>query len=210
MTKIQYLPLLAIFLFSTAFGQNSKKFLPNKYGDICPLWNSFSVGSARYIEFKNSPNTLPNIIPEKDRRSCSNFGASDFNGEVTTIDNCKGNIVVIGFWGTECNPSTKMLEEFRNAQDQVKASQLKVIFWPVHFEIWPVVNSFTIKNKNHLGDLKVKKIGVGNNGLSNLVDTLDGLPTIFIVDKHGRISTTWSGFREQLLFNQLNKLIHEN
>lgn len=176
----------------------------------CPRVNDSSAGAHR----------PPGVRPLKDaagdefvakgaRRKVAAFGVTDLNGQVKTLADVKGRIVVIGFWSTRCEPSMKMLQEFRNFQQQVPQLRLNLLLWPVHFEPWPEVMSFLRSKKNHFDGVEVVRLGLGEHGLSNLVNELDALPTVFLIDKEGGLAAMWSGYQENLLLARVNRLLAE-
>jgi thiol-disulfide isomerase/thioredoxin len=205
-----FLMILGCLYFQNSLAQDVRKFHPLGNLDLCPYFDSTVAGSAVGIEMKISrPHLFDSKISANERKLCSEFGTYAQNGKLETIADHSGSIVVIGFWSTRCPASFKMLEDLKNQKLQVVDKHLNIIFWPVHFQNWAETSAFTSRNSKLLEGLEFKKVGIGKNGLSNLIDTLEGLPTIFIIDKNGRIVSTWAGYHPGLLTNQLNLLIKE-
>jgi hypothetical protein len=149
------------------------------------------------------------IVAKGIRKSASAFGVLDQDGRLQTVGELKGNIIAIGFWSTRCEPSMKMLQEFRNFQKQALKSGMKLVLWPVHFEPWPEVMSFLREKNQFFEGVQVKRLGLGEHGLSQLVDELDSLPTVFLIDRDGNIAASWSGYHENLLLQRINRLLAE-
>ena len=103
----------------------------------------------------------------------------------------------------------KMLQEFRNFQKQVKERHMKIVLWPVHFEPWPEVLGFLRAKQQYFDGVQVNRLGLGEHGLSQLADELDILPTVFLVDKDGGLAATWTGYQENQLLAQINRLLLE-
>jgi len=103
----------------------------------------------------------------------------------------------------------KMLQEFRNFQKQAAQSQMGLVLWPVHFEPWPVVLNFLRAKRAYFDGVEVVRLGLGEHGLSNLVNELDSLPTVFLIDKEGGLAAMWSGYQENLLLSRVNRLLGE-
>lgn len=149
------------------------------------------------------------IVAKGARKSAAAFGVLDQEGRLQTVAELKGNIIAIGFWSTRCEPSMKMLQEFRNFQKQAAMSGMKLVLWPVHFESWPEVLGFLREKNQYFDGVQVKRVGLGAHGLSQLADELDSLPTVFLIDKDGGITASWSGFHENLLLQRINRLLVE-
>ena len=174
----------------------------------CPKANDGSSGAHRQPHARPLMNTLSDeIVAKGARRKVPMFGVTDLNGELQTVGSQAGRIVVVGFWSTRCEPSMKMLQEFRNYQKQVAGRGLKLVLWPVHFEPWPEVLSFLRTKNQYFDGVEVMRLGLGEHGLGQLVDELDTLPTLFLIDKEGGIAATWTGFQENLLFSRINRLM---
>ncbi len=176
----------------------------------CPRGNDAAAGAHREPEARPLKDAASDdIIARGIRRSAAAFGVTDLEGKLRTIGEQKGSIVVIGFWSTRCEPSWKMLQEFRSYQKQAAERDMKLVFWPVHFEPWPEVLAFLRTRRQYIEGVDVKRLGLGEHGLSQLVNELDALPTVFLIDKEGGIAATWSGFQENLMFSRVNRILSE-
>ncbi|MCE1205522.1 MAG: TlpA family protein disulfide reductase [Holophagaceae bacterium] len=176
----------------------------------CPRVNDTSVGAHRAAGARPLKDAaVDEVIAKGSRRNVAAFGATDLNGQLKTLADLKGRIVVVGFWSTRCEPSMKMLQEFRNFQQQVIQLRLNLTLWPVHFEPWPEVMSFLRTKKTYFDGVEVMRLGLGEHGLSNLVNELDSLPTVFLIDKEGGLAAMWSGYQENLLLSRVNRLLAE-
>jgi thiol-disulfide isomerase/thioredoxin len=182
----------------------------SKGGPGCPRVNDTSAGAHRLSGTRPLKDAATDeVIAKGARRSAAAFGVTDLEGKLQTVGDQKGHIVAIGFWSTRCEPSMKMLQEFRNFQKQAAERGMKIVLWPVHFESWAEIQSFLRVKEAYFHGVQVKRLGLGEHGLSQLVDELDSLPTIFLIDKEGRIAATWSGFQENLLLARVNRLLGE-
>jgi thiol-disulfide isomerase/thioredoxin len=143
------------------------------------------------------------------RRQVPGFGVTNAENLLQTINDQKNSIVAVGFWSTKCEPSLKMLQEFRNFQKQAAEHQMKLILWPVHFQPWPEVLHFLRLQQQHFEGAEVKRLGLGEHGLSQLFDELEVLPTVVLIDREGGIAAKWTGYQEGLLLTRINRLIVE-
>ena len=176
----------------------------------CPRTNDAAAGAHRQAAARPLMDAASDAVFAKGtRKSASAFGVLDMDGNLQTVAQMKGSIVAIGFWSTRCEASMRMLQEFRNFQQQAAANRMKIVLWPVHFEPWPEVMGFLRTKKQYFDGVQVKRLGLGEHGLSILTNELDALPTIFLVDKDGNVASAWSGYHENLLLQRINRLLIE-
>lgn len=209
---MQLARLIAVSLACAAlFGQDARAYKELSKGSPgCPRVNDTSAGAHRQPGARPLKDAATDeIVTKGARKSAAAFGVTDLDGVLQTISGQKGRIVAVGFWSTRCEPSMKMLQEFRNFQKQSAERNLNLTFWPVHFEPWPEVLSFLRVKQQYFDGVQVKRLGLGEHGLSQLVDVLDSLPTVFLIDKEGEIAAVWSGYQDGLLVARINRLLAE-
>ena len=176
----------------------------------CPRVDSASAGAHRQPGARPLKESISNeFVAKGARKPATEFGITNPDGTLQTLGSLKGQIVVVGFWSTKCNPSLLMLQEFRNFQKQTAERKMNLVFWPVHFETWPEALGFLRTKKAQLEGVEVKRLGIGEHGLSQLVDVLEVLPTVFIIDKAGGIATSWTGYQEGALLKRVNQMLAE-
>lgn len=203
--------LAALLVCLSLAAQDARSFKELSAGAAgCPRVNDASVGAHRQPGARPLMDAATDeIVAKGARRQVAAFGVTDLEAALQTVGEQKGRILAVGFWSTRCEPSMKMLQEFRNFQKQSAERKMNLTFWPVHFESWPEVLSFLRVKRQHFEGVQVKRLGLGEHGLSQLVDTLDSLPTVFLIDKDGGIAAVWSGYHEGLLLNRINRLLAE-
>jgi cytochrome oxidase Cu insertion factor (SCO1/SenC/PrrC family) len=202
---------LLLCLGSGLVAQDARAFKELSKGSPgCPRVNDTSVGAHRQAGARPLKDAATDeIIARGVRLSASAFGVTDQEGRLATVAEHKGSIVVVGFWSTRCEPSIKMLQELRNFQKQAAEKGMKLVLWPVHFEPWSEVNGFLRTKAAYFEGVQVKRLGLGEHGLSQLINELDSLPTIFVIDKDGNIASFWTGYHENLLLTRINGLLRE-
>lgn len=203
--------LLLLCLGATLAAQDSRLFNQLSLGEPgCPRVNDSEVAAHGRVGTRPLKDAASDqIFAKGTRRSAAGFGVLDIDGKLQTVADMKGNILAVGFWSTRCVPSMRALQEFRDFQQQASAHHMKLVLWPVHFEPWPEVMGFLRERKQYFEGVQVKRLGLGEHGLSNLTNELDSLPTIFLIDKEGNIAAVWSGYHPDLLLQRLNGLIAE-
>ncbi|HJW73531.1 MAG TPA: hypothetical protein VJ486_11935 [Geothrix sp.] len=209
MLRCLILALLAGMLGLSA--QDARSFKELSLGtNGCPRTNEGASGAHRLSGARPMMDVLgTELFAKGARRQAQAFGVLDKEGLLQTLGSQKGSIVAIGFWSTRCEPSMKMLQEFRNFQKQTANRKMNLVFWPVHFEPWPEVLSFLRTKNQYFDGVEVKRLGIGEHGLSQITDTLNVLPTVFLFDKEGGLAATWTGYQENLLLTRINKLLAE-
>jgi hypothetical protein len=197
--------LLVAMLPLTLFSQESK-LPPLKLGDeICITANNDSF-AAHSVVGTRSLNDAPPLIeyPKENRPDISSFGVLDVEGKLQTISQNKGKIIVICFWTPSCDGSLRALQSMRFYQAEEKRGDFLV--WPVHNEGWPYVLSFTRRKKDKFEGIRIFRSAIGENGMHVLGDKITALPMIYIVDRNGRLAASFSGYRQTLLSELLNKI----
>lgn len=125
------------------------------------------------------------------------------NGENKMIHNYLGNFLVIDFWATWCRPCAKSLPELQMLQDSISSIQVVGINLDEnHTSAKKFIKQYQIKFDN-LHDVEKK--------LSKTLD-IQGMPTLFIVDRKGIILKRIDGYSEKNLKeikSFLTKLIEE-
>lgn len=202
---------ILLFVCGALAAQDARAFKELSQGSAgCPRVNDAASAAHRQPGARPMKDAAADeVIAKGARRSAAAFGVTDSDGRLQTVGAQEGRIVAVGFWSTRCEPSMKMLQEFRNFQKQAAERGMKIVLWPVHFEPWPEVLGFLRTKQRFFEGVEVKRLGLGEHGLSQLVDALDSLPTVFLIDKEGRIASTWSGYHDGLLLARINRLLLE-
>lgn len=208
---IQKCVLAALSVCFCLTAQDARSFKELSLGAAgCPRVNDTSVGAHRQSGARPMKDAASDeVVARGVRRPATAFGVTGLEGTLQTVAAQKGCIVAIGFWSTRCEPSMKMLQEFRNFQKQSAEQKMNLVLWPVHFEPWPAVLSFLRIKQQYFEGVQVKRLGLGEHGLSQLMDELDALPTVVLIDKDGGIAAVWSGYQEGLLLARINRLFAE-
>jgi hypothetical protein len=205
--------LLAVLLIGPGLSaQDARSYRSLSRGEPgCPRPDSGGGGAHRSIDDRPLLDTTSDALFAKgQRRQAATFGVTDVNNVLQTVGDQKGRILLIGFWSTRCDPAKMMLQEFRNFQKQVAGNpKFKVTFWPVHFEPWSEVLGFLRTKPDLYSGVEVQRLGLGEHGLTQLVEDLNTLPTLVLIDKEGGIAAVWAGYREGQILKRVNQLLAE-
>jgi thiol-disulfide isomerase/thioredoxin len=127
----------------------------------------------------------------KMEKSAPNFTLRSAEGDTVKLSDLKGNVVILDFWATWCGPCRMAMPEIdaflkANTNPQVKIFSINV--WE-NFRY----KTKTFMEKNGYG----MTLLYGNDDLAKAYD-VTGIPTLFIIDKEGKIRYTEIGYEEGL------------
>ncbi|MCW3805540.1 TlpA family protein disulfide reductase [Plebeiibacterium marinum] len=151
------------------------------------------------------------IIKEK----APDFYVTDVNGNVKTLDDFKGKLLVLDFWANWCGPCKKSFPAMQQAVNKFKNDkEVEFLFihtWENAKEPVLVAQKYLKKYNysfNLLMDLKDKKTGENNAATAF---GIKGIPAKFIIDKDGFIRYKGAGFGggDDELVAELSALIHQ-
>jgi len=145
-------------------------------------------------------------VPQGARKDGSSFGILDVNGKLTTLASFKGKVLVVVIFSTSCEPSMRTLLDV--AQLQPKGGQYGFEILPVHLESW--VNIAQMKRKwADVQGVTFYRAGLGSNGPLQLGPELAALPTVYVLDREGRVAHLYCGFVENRLSAMLRQYLPE-
>ena len=128
------------------------------------------------------------------------FDLPDLAGGRGTLASLKGKVVVLDFWATWCGPCLVELPQYNDFARQYKQRGVEVV--GVVFdsgepqEIQDFVREHRVEYRQLLGDDKMMDAFGGNLGL----------PTTFVIDREGRITTKFVGSTPDK-FERLHKAV---
>ncbi|MCM2250483.1 MAG: TlpA family protein disulfide reductase, partial [Geothrix sp.] len=145
-------------------------------------------------------------FPLAERKSGTTFGFTDVDGKLTTLDALKGKVVVVAFFSTACEPSMRMLVEI--AQLQPKGPQYGFELLPMHLESWVNIGQMT-RRWAEVKQVRFFRAGLASNGPLQLGPELSALPTVYVLDREGRVAHAYVGFAENRLSAVLRRYLAE-
>ena len=156
-----------------------------------------------------------------ERKDVSAFTAYDERGKGLSVASLKGKMIVIGFWGTRCDPSTRMLMEMAQLSDRRARFGFETL--AVNFDAnrltedsripsgWVAVKRFQQDNRPFLQAHPITFYipGTGKEGASNFVNEVQSLPLLAVVDRNGKLASLDIGYTPKLVAHRLSQLIKE-
>jgi len=160
------------------------------------------------------------FFPLGQRKDVSAFAAYDEHSKSTSISGLNGKVVLVGLWGTHCEPSAQMLMEF--ASIYAKRAQYGFEILAVNFDEnqqgnggaeggWLAIRRFMIQNRKFfdVSHMPVYTPGFGKEGASNFMDMVYSLPVLFVVDREGRLAQLHIGYKNGFVGKALKQALVE-
>jgi peroxiredoxin len=122
------------------------------------------------------------------------FSLPDLSGEVVSLADFRGKVVVLDFWGTWCPPCRREIPDFISLQKEYGAEGLQIV--GVALDEPEKVQDFARQNGMNYPVL------LGTNNVAVLYGGIEGLPTTFIIDRSGRIVSRLEGYRAKSVFEE--------
>ena len=142
--------------------------------------------SIKYYEaFKSSYNSYNKIAPEQ---VAPNFTLKNLKGSKVSLDDFKGHVVYLNFWGTWCAPCIKSIPEHKILQEKYKNKNVTFLYVALEandegkfYEYWKKF----LADKNFGGNHLIAKNQFNNKQIAPYL--VSAAPTYVLIDKEGKI-----------------------
>ena len=124
---------------------------------------------------------------DPNRKVAPQFALKDGDGRTVNLADFKGKVVLLNFWATWCGPCKIEIPWFIDFEQKYKDRGFAVLGVAMDDEGWEVVKPYVAKNNINY------RILIGNDDVAGKYGGVDSLPTTFIIDKDGRITSTHVG-----------------
>ena len=131
------------------------------------------------------------VIPPEKRKLMSSVIYVDATGVTHSLAEHLGKVVVVDVWATWCPPCRKSLPEIAVLQAK-EDLDYAVLAISVDQGGWADVRPFLNANTQ----LGLKAVLPADAKALKPFGAIDGIPTTFILDRHGRLRERWSGYYE--------------
>lgn len=146
-----------------------------------------------------TPKELKGLAPYTHDFPTPAMQLKDIHGQLHDLKQYRGKIVVLNFWATWCAPCREEMPSFQQMSDQLPSDQYIVIGVNVGEQLEQVLEFL------HLTPLDFP-ILLDEGALVSQYWPMLGLPTTFIIDRHGEVRYTALGPRDWVSAPIINKV----
>jgi len=131
--------------------------------------------------FANDVSEIKNIVIHKDPKVYDNVIFLDKNDKKINIKDFNGNLILLNFWATWCEPCKEEMPSLDRIQINKNLSNLKIFAINISQESKKKIDSF-------FKDLKIENFDPYFDAPTTLAKTfsLRGVPTSILIDKSGK------------------------
>ena len=132
------------------------------------------------------------------------FTLADLDGDWVTLNELKGKVVLLNFWGTWCGPCRREIPAFINLTEKYKKDGLEIVGITLASGSPSNIRSFADKwgiNYTLLTDIEGNETQTVTALYSQATgQRITGIPTTFIIDREGFIRQRYVGPRSEKIF----------
>ena len=144
---------------------------------------------------------------EYDEQSALHFTLQDLSGKEVSLRQHKGQIVLLDFWATWCGPCRQSIPELVDLQEKYRDEGLVILGVSVDDPRRTSVKSLLAFKKQYKMNYSI--LGVDRNVVAAYFGSEQQMPipTLFIIDREGRVVESILGYRPGAVERSLKKLI---
>lgn len=168
-----------------------------------------STAQQKKKKISNSENVKPKNINDL---IAPDFSLADLDGNTVTLEQMRGRVVLLNFWGTWCGPCRKEIPDFINLMKKYNQDGLEIIGVTLTSGPPENIKAFADKwgiNYKLLTDIKGNETQTVTALYGQATGKrITGIPTTFIIDREGIIQKRYVGPRsESIFYNDLKKYL---
>ena len=176
--------------------------------------NKVTVKQNKLVPQKISQNNNPQEPAARPNRPPGSIPAPDFTlatttGELVSMTDLKGKVILLNFWGTWCGPCRMELPDFVKLQNKYNKDGLEIVGITIRRgESIKDVAKFQEQwglNYLLLNDINGNEISEVTMAYSRAIgQMINGIPTTLVIDREGFIVNGFVGpRREQVFYNAI-------
>ena len=132
------------------------------------------------------------------------FTLADLEGNWLSLNDFKGKVVLLNFWGTWCGPCRREIPSFIKLMDKYKKDGLEIVGITLSSGSSDNIQTFADKwgiNYTLLTDIEGNETQVVTSKYGKVTGKqINGIPTTFIIDRDGYIRQRYIGPRSEKIF----------
>ena len=164
------------------------------------------VVGAIYLNKSNSSNTASTagapteaaaMESPSEGKLAPDFTLTSTDGKQIKLSNYRGKVVIVDFWATWCPPCKAEIPDFIRLYSQYKDSGFQMLGISLDqgglSDVLPFMKQYGINYP----------IMLGTDQVVDAYGGIRGIPTTFVIDKHGYIRGAFEGYRPASVFQNL-------
>jgi len=174
---------------------------------------SVAAEQSKSVSEKVAKNNTPQKPAARPNRPPGSTPAPDFTlatttGELVSMSDLRGKVILLNFWGTWCGPCRMELPDFVKLYDKYNKDGLEIVGITIRRgESIKDVAKFQDQwglNYLLLNDIKGNEVSEVTMAYSQAIgQMINGIPTTLVIDREGFIVNGFVGRREQVFFNAI-------
>ena len=131
--------------------------------------------------FANEVPNIKNIVINKELKTYDNIAFLDDNKKIINLINYKGNLILLNFWATWCEPCKKEMPSLDALKINTDLDNIQI--FPIN-----IGKDNLKKSKKFFKDLKIKNLDIYFDNTKTLAKDfkLRGVPTTILFNKDGQ------------------------
>ena len=183
-----------------------------KYNELIKILTLFLFVSCDNSTAQQKKNEKVNKTNNKQLIKAPEFTLADLEGNLVTLSDLKGKVVMLNFWGTWCGPCRREIPDFVKLIDKHQDSGLEILGVTLSSGSPENIQSFADQwniNYTLLTDINKNETQVVTSLYGQVTgQPITGIPTTFIIDKEGYIRQKYVGPRsEKVFFKDIKPLL---
>lgn len=154
------------------------------------------MAGGQFVLEKLLPNEHKLSVSHQERRQAPDFELPHSKGRLVQLSAYRGQVVVLNFWATWCNPCQLEIPCFVEFQSAYDAKGFSVIGVSLDEDGWTPVLPYVTKQKINY------PIVLGNNDVLRAYGGLESLPTTLIIDRQGQVAATHVGLVSRSVYER--------
>jgi thiol-disulfide isomerase/thioredoxin len=154
------------------------------------------VEGGQFVLTKLLPNQKRLSVSHQERSEAPDFALEDAAGELVRLSEHKGQVVLLNFWATWCNPCRLEVPWFIEFQRTYGPEGFTVIGVSLDEDGWmPVLPYLAEQGVNY-------PVVLGKIDVLQAYGGLDSIPTTLIIDRRGRVAATHLGLVSKSVYER--------